>query len=210
MYTTLVRTIILSICVLQLGLHVTAWADDQPVAGQGGEPSYDQAVYQNQAQVDRAKNVSETYYTAELQRLEDQYAAEKAKGGAADPEVLAELDQKIADWYADGPEISAAQVETMRASGMGWGEIAHELGLHPSVLGLGHAKKAGTLDDVAMATMVDMKSGYGAGHGKSADAPGDKGGEGKGNAGNGQDKDKGGQGGKGDGNGGKGGGNKNK
>ncbi len=30
----------------------------------------------------------------------------------------------------------------MRTSGMGWGEIAKELGIHPSVLGLRNTKKA--------------------------------------------------------------------
>jgi len=34
--------------------------------------------------------------------------------------------------------ISASEVEAMRLSGMGWGQIAHELGLHPGNLGMGH------------------------------------------------------------------------
>ena len=36
--------------------------------------------------------------------------------------------------------VSQADIDGMRASGMGWGEIAHELGVHPSVLGLGKTK----------------------------------------------------------------------
>jgi len=40
-------------------------------------------------------------------------------------------------------EITATREEiaTMRKQGIGWGEIAHKLGVHPGVLGLGHAKK---------------------------------------------------------------------
>jgi len=34
--------------------------------------------------------------------------------------------------------IPASEVEAMRLSGMGWGQIAHELGLHPGNLGMGH------------------------------------------------------------------------
>lgn len=37
--------------------------------------------------------------------------------------------------------VSQSDIEGMRASGMGWGEIAHELGVHPGVLGLGHTKQ---------------------------------------------------------------------
>jgi multidrug efflux pump subunit AcrA (membrane-fusion protein) len=41
-------------------------------------------------------------------------------------------------------EITATREEiaTMRKQGVGWGEIAHKFGVHPGVLGLGHAKKA--------------------------------------------------------------------
>jgi hypothetical protein len=41
-------------------------------------------------------------------------------------------------------EIAATREEiaNMRKQGIGWGEIAHKLGVHPGVLGLGHAKKA--------------------------------------------------------------------
>ena len=62
---------------------------------------------------------------------------------------------------------------------MGWGEIAHELGLHPGVLGQGHAKKSkfknswgtdsGSDDeifdeDIEAATARDFKEGKAKGH----------------------------------------------
>ena len=52
---------------------------------------------------------------------------------------------------------------------MGWGEIAHELGVHPGVLGLGHTKKNMEMmgDDLALATTTDMQTGNSMGHGNA-------------------------------------------
>ncbi|NNG01917.1 MAG: hypothetical protein HKM93_21195 [Desulfobacteraceae bacterium] len=51
-------------------------------------------------------------------------------------QAQATADQKLADFVGE----SRADIEQMRAHGMGWGEIAHELGVHPGSLGLGHTK----------------------------------------------------------------------
>ena len=69
----------------------------------------------------------------------------------------------------------------MRAAGMGWGNIAKELGVHPGLLGLGHTKgkqkskaeayagsiAAGAIEasEVAEATTRNTRSGYAKGHG---------------------------------------------
>lgn len=37
---------------------------------------------------------------------------------------------------------SEAEVQAMRQSGMGWGRMARDLGVHPSALGIGNAKAA--------------------------------------------------------------------
>jgi len=58
--------------------------------------------------------------------------------------VRTEADQAIADAASASPE----DIAGMREEGMGWGEIAHELGVHPSVLGLGHQKMKGNLNRV--------------------------------------------------------------
>lgn len=76
-----------------------------------------------------------------------------------------------------------SDIAAMREEGMGWGQIAHELGVHPSVLGLGHTKRAATQSDVSvisgktkggkpeteieMATTRNIKTGFGYGHGLS-------------------------------------------
>ena len=48
-------------------------------------------------------------------------------------------------------------VAAMRAQGMGWGQIAHELGVHPGTLGLGHSKEISATDK-------DFKTGLAIGH----------------------------------------------
>jgi len=51
----------------------------------------------------------------------------------------ASLDKATSD-LSNVAGVSQEDIEGMRVSGMGWGEIAHELGVHPGVLGLGHTK----------------------------------------------------------------------
>lgn len=74
---------------------------------------------------------------------------------------------------------SADEIEAMRDSGMGWGEIAHALDIHPGLLGLGHTKRKrskmgddqmtdDSFDDLdselAEATARNVQSGYAKGH----------------------------------------------
>ena len=42
---------------------------------------------------------------------------------------------------AENVGVTAESIEAMREDGMGRGEIAHELGLHPGLLGMGHTKR---------------------------------------------------------------------
>lgn len=51
---------------------------------------------------------------------------------------LNDIQQQRATKIGDLAGISGSDVEAMRLSGMGWGQIAHELGLHPGHLGMGH------------------------------------------------------------------------
>jgi hypothetical protein len=88
-------------------------------------------VSSNAVQDQKAENLAEQ---AALQdpAVTDSYAqAEKTENV---DEANALYQEKVDEYNA--------QIEDMRASGMGWGEIAHELGVHPSVLGMGHSKKA--------------------------------------------------------------------
>lgn len=122
---------------------------------------------------------------------------------------------------ADKAALSDEDVQAMRAAGMGWGDIAHELGVHPSVLGLGHtkAKHGFTEQEIAEATVRNTKTGLAMNHetGLKAGLGGSMQGLGKSNnshaGGNksgksGSDSDKGGKGNNGGGNSGGNGGKK--
>jgi hypothetical protein len=50
---------------------------------------------------------------------------------------LTRVDNLAAAVTATGGTQTAAEIEAMRADGMGWGDIAHALGVHPSTLGVG-------------------------------------------------------------------------
>ncbi len=113
----------------------------------------------NQAQVQKAENLAEA--SQELSAEEVAKAQESvntaqqeyetaAAALEADPEnqelqdALSAAQENLDTATSSLAEAAGATTESineMRASGMGWGEIAHELGIHPSVLGLGHTKK---------------------------------------------------------------------
>jgi len=114
--------------------------------------------------------------TATPQEIADAQAAldhaEKALGVAQTTKEIAQnaLDQAVGELAG----VSEKAVGDMRNSGMGWGQIAHELGVHPGVLGLGHMKHF-TIDiatdlpapelEIAEATRRDVKHGWAKGHG---------------------------------------------
>jgi hypothetical protein len=100
-------------------------------------------------------------------------AVERAK--KAYEEAQESADEKLAEFAG----VPAEDVMSMRRSGMGWGQIAHELGIHPGALGLGHTKnkqygyqkskmkgkylgETGELDAI---TGRNLKTGWSKGHG---------------------------------------------
>lgn len=97
---------------------------------------------------------------------------------------LEAAEKAYADAVAELTGVVSKDLVDMREAGMGWGNIAKELGVHPSILGLGHTKgkqknKAGMYADpmdqdiagsiqaseVAEATARNTRSGYAKGHG---------------------------------------------
>ncbi len=96
-------------------------------------------------------------------------------------------------------EVSPESISEMRASGMGWGEIAKQLDVHPGLLGLGHSKSSKKNQNASSdAETVDKRSNSAVNNSsrKSANKKSNGGGN-KGNGGN--------SGGKGGNSGGKGG-----
>ena len=184
-------------CSLFLGGVNVAMADDT------GEPSY-----QNTAQEGHATNLREAALPA---ATEDFDAASDALD-QAEADLLAVTNNPVEDPTLQAERISVATkarddaqiafdaakarkegledgslVSDLRAQGIGWGEIAHELGVHPGTLGLGHTKDKGLKSGVASAHMSDEtetpgktdKSAGGNGN------KGDNGGGGNGGGGNG-------------------------
>ena len=82
-----------------------------------------------------------------LSDAKDEFAA--AEIGLSDAEdAVTEAEEAIAEVMEARAGVSAGAIQQMRRNRMGWGQIAHELGVHPGVLGLGHgkAKKKGVVD----------------------------------------------------------------
>jgi len=198
------------------------------------EPSF-----QNHSQLQKAENVAAASAAQAEQEAADAVADADKKGEAADdaydywqklaadpdalPEDVAAAEEaynlaqeeyetaleNADDKLANVAGTSVEEIAEMRAE-MGWGEICHELGLHPSILGHGHTKTKGWKEmqreelsaEVRHATKRNLKTGQPQGHGLGKD-------KGDSNSGKmkapGQNKDKGNKGNKGDkGNNGKG------
>lgn len=118
------------------------------------------STFTNQTQVQRAENLAEVSQALSADAVVDaQESVNSTQSEYEDAKVALELDPEnvdlqdalsLAEKNLDDATVSLANasgatvesISEMRASGMGWGDIAHELGIHPSVLGLGHTKKS--------------------------------------------------------------------
>lgn len=139
--------------------------------------------FSSPAQVERAKNLSaqsisdpDPETVAALEALED---AEKALQEAIASDDKAAIDAAQAEFekakaladasIAEAGGVTVDDIAGMRKAGMGWGQIAHELGIHPGALGLGHNKakttKGWASTSIREATTRDAKTGKAKGHG---------------------------------------------
>lgn len=130
--------------------------------------------FSNEAQAQHAKNVA---ISAALQDPRVKEAIAKAKQ-TGDPEDIAKARALLERMVRAITE----NIADMRRSDRGWGEIALELGVHPSVLGLGHSKtrthcglqtskqeraRSKIRETVAKNSKDDREQGHGGGHGGS-------------------------------------------
>ena len=119
--------------------------------------------FQNDAQTQHAQNIAIEAAFQDSEVIE-------AKNSENYEETNRLVDDKVADYME--------QIAEMRESGMGWGNIAMELGVHPGALGLGHAKKYENHDtffaknrnkgkdkDLALGQGKKQNNGRGAGNG---------------------------------------------
>ena len=175
--------------------------DDAAVDGE-------KSAFNNPAQAQKAENLAnqaalESDDEELAERVDALEAAEKelAALDPADPgyqeavEAVEEAEKGVVDRLSELSGAYKEDITQMREEGYGWGVIAHELGVHPSALGLGnkfgHSKAernmekgrrgVGRKGEMATATERDVKSGWGKGHGVSGSGKGQ--GQGKGSAG---------------------------
>lgn len=160
--------------------------------------------FSNPAQAQHAANLAEEVASQSDEKLTSlQSAVEKAEQdlnaavetNAAEAEIQALSDALESAQEAYATEIAerigvvTGEIEAMRETGMGWGEIAHELGVHPGLLGLGHTKRekntvnkgfaapgthGGAVNsaaaEIAEATERNPRSGWSNGHGVGLNA----------------------------------------
>jgi hypothetical protein len=182
-----------------LSLFSTSFAADEVIGEVGGDeiadtgdtPDYGddtddtvESYFSNPAQAAHAANLAEASALSdeEAEALEQEALAELAEAQAAldageiSADEFAEIEAAIDNRLAGISGVSVAEIGEMRATGMGWGEIAHEICVHPSVLGLGHQKKARnsyTNQEMVEATKRNTKTGYAKGHGVGLDSSDD-------------------------------------
>ena len=142
--------------------------------------------YANPAQAQHAANLAEAAASSPDEETEEALSAvEEAEAALAEAEEqnatpgeiaaaredLAKAQEAYDDLVAEKTGVLSQEVAGMRNAGMGWGEIAQELGVHPGLLGLGHSKKGkgayneADMDEVTEATNRNSRSGWSKGHG---------------------------------------------
>lgn len=124
-----IKFMILTVCV---AICLTAWIAIAKLQASENNMDNPDVSFQNAAQTQHAHNVA---IQAALQDPEvaKAIACAKRSGDLRDiKKAKALFQEKKADFIE--------KISDMRSSGMGWGNIAKQLNVHPSFLGLGHSK----------------------------------------------------------------------
>lgn len=170
-------------CTLVFGWALSIQADEILVEDEDNIAVEETSVYQNQAQAAHDANLEAAAFEkidSEIASLQDELVEAEAEG---DDDRIAELNAEIDERVSDRTGIEDGRIADLRESGMGWGEIAHELDVHPGVLGLGHTKMQGEKwkssqakltgdEEIRLATTMDLNSGATIGHGKKSGVSG--------------------------------------
>ena len=121
-----------------------------PVSADDNSQEDTTSHFTSHAQVQRAENLANIH-------------AEKT----VDPNLT---ETEYQEALASAADTTKEAISEMRESGMGWGQIAHELDIHPGFLGLGHYKdKTGEMKGL---TSRSMKNDFSKGHGPKSDGKG--------------------------------------
>jgi len=164
-------------------------ADDTAAAP---DPETETPAFSSPAQAQHAAALAEAAVTADssvreaLREVETaQEALEQALATGLEVDearqALEDAQESYMEVLSEISGVLTSEIAAMRESGMGWGEIAQELGVHPGLLGLGYTRgnqnhHAGTPpdqaveidpDELARATARDLETGWSRGHGVS-------------------------------------------
>ncbi|QJB58258.1 hypothetical protein [Pseudodesulfovibrio sp. zrk46] len=135
------------IIVALLAFPFTAMAQDSPQTAEQqlidlvGKAIVEETT-QRSEEVRKAKDILDEVLKTTTATQEEKEEAEK-KVEEAEAKYAAsqkKLDTARVDAYAKQCGKSRAQIQAMRDSGMGWGRIAKECGIHPSAAGKGKGK----------------------------------------------------------------------
>lgn len=169
---------ILSLVIFQMS-SIKIWAETQSV-----QANVDQEVanFSNPAQAAHASNLAaaaaqnDTNVQAAFTALNEAELALQNAIASGNKQAIdeAQVAYDKAKTNAEAALVKAtgttlSEISAMRNEGLGWGQIAHELGIHPGVLGLGHTKGKGAqlAAEIQMATVRDTQTGLAKGHGMS-------------------------------------------
>ena len=177
-------------------LTTLAWIERPATVYAQDDPADDTPAFSNPAQAAHAAALADEASTqpdeqvaealADVQDAKDALSALEADPDAtqedidAAEEAVAEKEAAAAEAVAERVGAITADISAMRDDGMGWGQIAHELGVHPGALGLGHVKgkahrnrhsvramtgEEAADSELAEATARNTKTGLALGHG---------------------------------------------
>ncbi len=163
-----------------------------------GEDNTDDSssYFANPAQEQHAKNLSEKWAEIHSEEIAAALEALEEAEKSGDLEAI-----EAARAHLEELEVSVEEIAAMRSDGLGWGQIAHKLDIHPGTLGLGHYKSKmkrhkynSSLRETTIRNHRTNKASFGeVNHGNKGIGKSGKnsnGGSGKGNAGKGKGKGK--------------------
>jgi hypothetical protein len=158
-----ISTLILML-VLVLGLSF-AWAEEPTGGTEEGT--------ETEQQVDGEEPEGE-----EPEGEEPEEGDETPVGTALNAAQQAKVDNLVGAVETAGGTVTSVEIEAMRTAGMGWGEIAQALGVHPSTLGLGQklgiAKHNSEMTQETARSMTGKAKGHGTGEGSEGESLGSR------------------------------------
>jgi hypothetical protein len=131
-YTTKPGSIKFMILIVFVAVCLTGWMAIAKLQASEDNMDNSDASFQNAAQAQHAHNLAVQAALEDPEVAEAIELAKESKDPQESKDAKALFHEKMDDFVDE--------ISDMRASGMGWGNIAKQLDVHPSFLGRGHSK----------------------------------------------------------------------